>query len=160
FFHTTASPVAIVDFAFNPTTVRITAGDAVVWKNGGLAPHTVSAKDGSFDSGIIDPGTTFQRVFAREGSYAYLCKLHPNMAGTVLVGAATRAPTESPATTSTTEQDASSSPDARAAAIGRAPSDGTTMLGPGAVVGMVVGLPAVLVLGMTWMLRRNGPEEG
>src|SRR5687767_4666496 len=48
--------VTILDAAYDPAEVTVTAGQAVSWKNGGQQPHTVTAEDGSFDSGPQDPG--------------------------------------------------------------------------------------------------------
>ncbi len=41
---------------FRPTRLEITAGTTVVWTNGGQVVHTVTAEDGSFDSGPIEAG--------------------------------------------------------------------------------------------------------
>jgi hypothetical protein len=45
----------------------------------------VSALDGLFDSGILDPGGTFSWTFTDPGAIAYHCQLHPSMRGTVVV---------------------------------------------------------------------------
>lgn len=80
-----ASRVTIVDFAFDPGTVTVATGGSVTWKNGGSAPHTVSAADGSFDSGIVQPGATFSTRFPKAGLYTYQCNIHPQMRGVVRV---------------------------------------------------------------------------
>lgn len=80
-----ASRVTIVDFAFDPATVTVATGGTVTWKNGGSAPHTVSAADGSFDSGIVQPGATFSTRFPKAGLYTYQCNIHPQMRGGVRV---------------------------------------------------------------------------
>ncbi len=78
-------PLDIVDFAFDPTSVEIPAGTTVLWTNAGVAPHTVSAKDGSFGSEMLAAGASFEQTFTTPGSYAYLCQVHPEMTGTVVV---------------------------------------------------------------------------
>ena len=78
-------PLDIVDFAFDPTSVEIPAGTTVLWTNTGVAPHTVSAKDGSFGSEMLAAGASFEHTFTTPGSYAYLCQVHPEMTGTVVV---------------------------------------------------------------------------
>ena len=64
-----SASVNIVDFDFTPATFTGPAGTRVTWTNRGAAPHTVTANDGSFDSGLIAPGRPFARVFATPGTY-------------------------------------------------------------------------------------------
>jgi plastocyanin len=71
------------NFAFSPSTVNITAGTTVVWKNTTAAPHTVTGS--SFGSGTIPSGGTFSFTFTQSGSFAYHCMIHPYMMGTVNV---------------------------------------------------------------------------
>jgi plastocyanin len=84
---TTAPPggVRIVDFAFLPAQLRVPLGSTVTWVNAGVAPHTVTARDGSFGSPIMAPRAAYQRTFTTPGTFAYLCAIHPDMTGTVLV---------------------------------------------------------------------------
>ncbi|MES2155202.1 MAG: plastocyanin/azurin family copper-binding protein [bacterium] len=81
------SAVAIRDFNFNPTTVNIHKGSAVPWTNTGGATHTVTANDGSFDSGNIAAGGSYSHTFDAVGTFAYHCKLHASMTGTITVTA-------------------------------------------------------------------------
>lgn len=78
--------VSIKDFAFQPGTVQITAGSTVTWTNNesGVA-HTVTADDGSFDSGTLQPGQSFSQTFNTPGTFAYHCAIHPNMTAMVVV---------------------------------------------------------------------------
>jgi len=82
--------VRAIDNVFDPPILRIQQGETVEWTMDGNAPHTVTADDGSWDSGILAPGTTYTRAFDAPGVYAYHCSLHGapgvGMAGTVLVG--------------------------------------------------------------------------
>lgn len=90
--------VSIVDFAYRPATITIAAGEAVTWTNNGATQHTVTADDGSFDSGPLSHGDAFTNVLATPGRYAYHCTIHPTrMRGTVIVtaAAATAAPSGS-----------------------------------------------------------------
>jgi plastocyanin len=75
----------ITGFAFQPASMEVTAGTTVTWTNDDPAPHTVTAADGSFDSGAIAPGATFSRTFDSSGSFEYACAIHPTMTGTVIV---------------------------------------------------------------------------
>jgi plastocyanin len=45
----------------------------------------VSAAEGTFDSGQLDPGATFATPMDRVGTFAYLCQIHPSMTGEVIV---------------------------------------------------------------------------
>jgi plastocyanin len=60
-------------------------GTDVTWRNTDPAPHTVSAPERAFDSGQLDPGATFTTPMDRAGTFAYLCQIHPSMAGEVIV---------------------------------------------------------------------------
>lgn len=79
--------VTIVDFAFNPGTITIDEGDTVTWVNDGPTPHSATAPDGSFDTGVFPAGQSRSHTFAQAGTYAYICTPHPNMRGTVVVRA-------------------------------------------------------------------------
>jgi plastocyanin len=81
-----AEPVVdIQDFAFAPAELRVSAGTEIVWTNRDPAPHTVTAEDGSFDSGEIAPGETFS-ITLESGEVVYACLIHPDMRGTIRVG--------------------------------------------------------------------------
>jgi plastocyanin len=88
----TEDAVSIVDLAFEPATLTVEPGTTVTWINSGVAPHTATAEDGSFDSGTLESGATFEQTFADPGTYAYLCQIHPDMTGTIEVTATGPAP--------------------------------------------------------------------
>src|SRR5262245_4877714 len=79
------SVVTVVDFAFQPATLTVKVGTAVNWANAGKTSHTVTADDGTFDSGPIGPGASFSQIFKTAGTYTYHCSIHPNMIGTIHV---------------------------------------------------------------------------
>lgn len=80
--------VQVVDFAFEPAMVMIETGTTVTWTNAGDRPHTITADDGSFDSGRLDPGEQFSFTFTQPGTFTYACGFHPEMQGSVMVAAA------------------------------------------------------------------------
>ena len=84
-----SSSVAIVDFDYTPATFTCPVGTRVTWINRGVALYTVTARDGSFDSGFMAPGGTFSRTYGTPGTYLYICSIHPNMQGTVRITSAT-----------------------------------------------------------------------
>jgi plastocyanin len=83
-----ASAVTIKNFAFSPATVTVTKGDTVTWTNQDSAPHTATAKDGSFDTGNLKKGASGSHKFTKTGSFAYICAIHPNMTAKIVVKAA------------------------------------------------------------------------
>ncbi|HEX5979753.1 MAG TPA: plastocyanin/azurin family copper-binding protein, partial [Thermoleophilaceae bacterium] len=56
--------------------------------NDGPTPHSATADDGSFDTGIFDAGQSRSQTFEEAGTFAYFCTPHPNMRGTIEVRAA------------------------------------------------------------------------
>jgi plastocyanin len=66
-------------------TVVIGVNNTVIWTNNDNEPHTVTASNGSFDSGNMNPGTTFTYTFTTPGTYTYICTYHPWMRGYVTV---------------------------------------------------------------------------
>jgi plastocyanin len=84
------------DFAFSPGTVTVTEGDTVTWTNADATAHT--ATGGAFDTERLDPGQTATVTFSTAGSFAYVCAIHPQMTGTIVVQAAAPQPTEAGAT--------------------------------------------------------------
>jgi plastocyanin len=81
-----ADTVTISNFAFDPGELGVTPGTEVTWTNEDPAPHTVTADDGSFDSGTLEPGQTFSVTLEGNGPVTYACQIHPDMTGTVTVG--------------------------------------------------------------------------
>ncbi|HWV35355.1 MAG TPA: ScyD/ScyE family protein [Thermomicrobiales bacterium] len=75
----------IVNFTFTPGDATIAVGTTVTWTNNDVIQHTVTAKDGSFDSGNLAPGESFTFTFTQAGTFAYVCQYHPNMAATIVV---------------------------------------------------------------------------
>ncbi|MCH8025696.1 MAG: cupredoxin domain-containing protein [Chloroflexi bacterium] len=82
-----AREIAIVQFAYDPDPVRVLAGTPVAWLNQDRTPHTVTARDGSWDSNLMAKGDIYTLTFDQPGVYTYICTLHPpSYAG--IVGAA------------------------------------------------------------------------
>ncbi len=79
------SAVSIKSMAFSITSLSVTAGTKVTWTNNDGIDHTVTADDGSFDSGNIAPGGTFNHTFATAGTVNYHCAIHSMMKASVIV---------------------------------------------------------------------------
>ena len=75
--------VVIEGMAFEPETLTVEAGDEVtwIWRDGGIE-HDVAGD--AFQSEVISEGT-FRHRFDEQGTYEYVCTLHPNMTGTIEV---------------------------------------------------------------------------
>jgi plastocyanin len=78
--------VSIGDNFFDPADVAVEPGSTITWTNQGAVPHTVTADDGSFDSGVLNPGDSYTVTFSGQGTLTYHCTLHPEMTGSVTVG--------------------------------------------------------------------------
>src|SRR5438046_2742192 len=78
------SPTDINSWNF---AARVPVGGTITWSNQGSQGHTITASDGSFDSGIVAPGASATLEFDTPGIFAYICSLHPWMKGTVVVSA-------------------------------------------------------------------------
>jgi LPXTG-motif cell wall-anchored protein len=78
-------PVTITDFQFGPATITIRVGDTVTWTNSGPSPHTATASGGGFNTGTLSRGQSGSHTFQQAGTFAYFCKIHPFMHGTVVV---------------------------------------------------------------------------
>ena len=70
--------VAVENYDFAPASRTITAGDVVRWTFSG-DQHSVTSRDGLFNSGIKDPGASFQFTFTKAGTYRYYCVVHPDL---------------------------------------------------------------------------------
>ncbi len=81
----TGTTVGIDDFEYSPDTVTATVGTTITWTNDQDVVHTVTADDGSFDSGDMATGATFDEAFDAVGTFAYHCSIHSNMTGTIIV---------------------------------------------------------------------------
>ncbi len=93
--------VKVADFVFAPANLSIKLGDVVKWSwTGEDVNHSVTATAGQAESFESHPGAkisevtkapaggSFSHVFTHEGTFTYLCRVHPGMTGKVTVGAA------------------------------------------------------------------------
>jgi len=79
-------PRAQKRWGYAPGSRRVGIGTWVTWSNAGQDAHTVTADDGTFDSGDLAPSEGFSWFFDQDGTWQYTCTLHPWMVGTIIVG--------------------------------------------------------------------------
>ena len=76
--------VDIEGFTFGDGSIETDAGTELVFVNRDSAPHTVTAVDGSFDSGNLGQGDGFE-LELDAGTYEIFCVIHPSMTATIVV---------------------------------------------------------------------------
>jgi plastocyanin len=96
-----SASVSMAGRSFGPASVTIAAGGSVTFSNDDDRAHTVTATDGAFDSGTISEGGSWKRTFEQAGTFAYLCALHPEMTGEVVVKGSSTSSTPKPKPTPT-----------------------------------------------------------
>ncbi len=89
----TGTTVSMLDSCFNGTAHFAPSDTTITVSNDGELPHTFTAVDGSFDSGQVPPGGTFELTIDQPGIIEVFCTLHgtaqgQGMAGVLVVGEA------------------------------------------------------------------------
>ncbi|MGH7129823.1 MAG: cupredoxin domain-containing protein, partial [Planctomycetaceae bacterium] len=77
--------VAVLDFEFEPDTVRVAPGTRVTWINCGNEAHTSTADAGTWESELFFTGESFARDFDQTGTFPYHCLPHPFMKAVIIV---------------------------------------------------------------------------
>ncbi len=79
------SGIQIVDFGYAGELV-VKPGQTVQVVNEDGVPHTVTANDGSFDTGVIggNANGSFTTPNA-DGTFSFICTIHPSMSGELTV---------------------------------------------------------------------------
>jgi plastocyanin len=83
-----AGPVATVGMdhsTFIPNEITVAPGTTVTWVNNETMPHTVVDLNKGFRSKTLVKDAKFSFTFTTAGDYDYLCSIHPNMKGKVIV---------------------------------------------------------------------------
>ena len=91
------SAVNIQGFAYSPTPITIRVGDTVTWTNKDSVQHSARFAGLGIGTPILSPGQSGSLTFTVAGAFNYDCAIHGSaMQGTVVVQAATPAPTQPP----------------------------------------------------------------
>lgn len=80
-----ANAVEIKGFAYGPADMTVKVGDTVTWTNQDSAVHDVVADDGTFESGDLGQGDTFEYTADKAGTFSYVCTYHAQMKATLTV---------------------------------------------------------------------------
>jgi len=81
----TPNSITIASFQYSPQPLIVTAGTEVKVTNDDGTVHTVTANDGSFDTGDLDGGANATITLAKAGTFKYFCDIHNYMTGTIEV---------------------------------------------------------------------------
>lgn len=72
--------------AFAPATIQAKVGDVIAWTNDDSLPHTATLKDDpACSTETLSSGATGALTFGAAGTYAFFCKIHSDMTGTIEV---------------------------------------------------------------------------
>lgn len=81
--------VVVRDIAFQEETVSVQAGTPVTWENEDGVGHTVTSGTPDDATGVFDEelpaGEQVTITVDDPGTYAYWCKIHPNMTAELVV---------------------------------------------------------------------------
>jgi len=81
-----ASAVRAVNFAFEPSELEVAAGDTLEVRNAAsTTPHTFTVLDTDIDVELGGMGSETITVDLDPGTYAFECRFHPQMTGTLTV---------------------------------------------------------------------------
>lgn len=147
--------VTISDFKFTASSITVRAGQTITWTNDGPSSHTATAKDGSFNTGVLKKGASASHTFTQPGTYTYFCQIHPFMHGTVIVQPAVTAPaashTSHPTATQPSGATTTTTPSKAAPASSRAtlPFTGLNVITVAAFGFLLAGLGLILRRGLS-----------
>lgn len=77
--------IAAINDRFDPVSVTVAPGTTVKWVNMGKNKHTITADKGEWDSGDLAPDASYTATFTTPGTFAYSCRYHKDMKGTIIV---------------------------------------------------------------------------
>ena len=100
--HVGENEISIYLYGFHMSPITVKAGSIVTWHNNDEAKHTIMAAmldpqgnviadpnalfaSGFLPSVVIDPNSSFSFIFDQPGEYLYMCTIHKNMVGKVIV---------------------------------------------------------------------------
>lgn len=71
--------VEIKEFEFVPAILVARPGDTITWTNRDITPHTATALDKSWDTGLLRTGQSAMVTVGTHMTNSYYCRFHPMM---------------------------------------------------------------------------------
>ncbi|MGH8923124.1 MAG: cupredoxin domain-containing protein, partial [Acidimicrobiia bacterium] len=84
--YSAGTTISVLDSCFNGIAHSAPLGQTLTVSNDGQLPHTLTAVDGSFDTGQLQPGQTAALAFEEAGIYKVFCTLHGSVDGSGMAG--------------------------------------------------------------------------
>jgi plastocyanin len=75
--------IIISNNQFIPSSITIQKGDSIRWINRDNITHSIYNTE--FDSKILKKYEEFKQSFHKSGKYEYICQIHPNLKGSIIV---------------------------------------------------------------------------
>jgi len=76
---------------FIPSTLSAGVNESINWENADTDAHTITSgtpeegPNGIFDSGLMEPKSSFSHNFTKKGVYSYHCMVHPWQIGMIII---------------------------------------------------------------------------
>ncbi|HVY17968.1 MAG TPA: cupredoxin family copper-binding protein [Rhodopila sp.] len=80
-----APAIKIDNFTFSPAKLTVAKGTEVTWTNRDDIPHSIVLTGAGVRSKALDTDGSFSYRFDKAGTFTYICGLHPQMHGQVVV---------------------------------------------------------------------------
>ena len=81
----TTHRVEIKGFKFRPKELSVAVGDRIQFENSDGAPHSATADNKSWDTGVLSGGQSAEITVTEGMGDRYFCKIHPNMRGKLTI---------------------------------------------------------------------------
>jgi plastocyanin len=135
---TIIEPANAQKWGYSPRELRVAVGDDVAFTNAGRIPHTATASNGAFDTGLVRHNETSVVAMTKPGTFAYYCVPHPWMKATIVVTGAAAG--------------------GEKRASGGGPPESPPSLSPWTVL-LVIGAIVAAVFGLAWVARKQPAEK-
>jgi len=84
--NTKSASITIHNFMFMPMKITVTPGETIKVTNKDQVAHTLTASNGKFNTGDVNPGQTKTfKAPTKPGTYDYICSIHQYMTGKIVV---------------------------------------------------------------------------
>lgn len=83
---TSPNTITMVSISFSPSSLTVTPGTTVTWKNNDRVTHTSTSDTPGWNTGNIPPQGSKTTSFSTVGTFKFHCSIHPTtMTGTIVV---------------------------------------------------------------------------